>query len=262
MSYVPPARRLSVSLAFVFAAALAHAQSVSCPDFGPGALAETWRLRFFGGGGSTDQEYDTADTLVAPYRLLRDATEDLLITVRAGVRAEISNAAGLAARFGLAYHGYRSTTRGQVGIPVRAGGTAVVVTETLEFDNRHHTLAPTLGVGFHRWLGRVAPYVYADVGYELRVETTGALNVPRLPDPQSPDPFTPVFRPANSEPLIARAPGFQYGGTVGLDLAVGRAYFVGGSVSYVRLAGLDGEVDLLRYRQTALSALVNVGRRF
>ena len=221
--------------------AAAQSRPIPCPDFADHS-SWSWRLRAYAGGGQTDQTYVRPARELQAYRLLRDATEDLLVAYRGGLRAEVSHPTGLSARAGADYHVYRTrTSRG------RPGG--------FEVDNRHQTLAPTLGVGFHRWFGPVAPYAYGDIGYELRVATTGALNAPLRPD-------QPLPTAVDSEPYIARAPGFQYGGTVGLDVALGEAWFAGGSVSYTQLNGLGSDEDPLDYDQTALTAAVSVGLRF
>ena len=256
-------------------AALAQKQpaAIPCPDFGDGP-AWDWRLRAMGGGGQTTQEYDMPDSALVAYRNLRDGTEQLLITPRGGLRLEMTHRSGLSLRLGGDYHLYRTITRNTStsgpptaelvevrtpdGVLIRTDTVFTASQTTSEIYNRHHTLALTGGVGFHRWFGRLAPYVFAEAGYEFRVGTRGALPLPALPGT---DPASGAVL-VDSEPLIAKAPGFQIGGTVGLDYALTGAWFVGPSVSYTALGGLGSGAEPLGYDQRALTAAVNVGLRF
>ena len=233
---------LAIGALLLTTLAAAQTKPLPCPDFGERVDWQR-RLRGFAGGGQTDQTYAAPRPELRDYQIFRDASENLLVSYRGGLRLELSHPTGLSFRGGADYHVYRSRTRvGRVDGPGR--------------DNTHQTLAPTLGLGFHRWFGPVAPYAFAEGGYELRVATDGVLNAPQLPDPALP------IAAFDSEPYIARAPGLQYGATVGLDVAVGPAWFAGASASYTQLAGLGSDAEPLAYDQTALTAAVSLGLRF
>ena len=276
-----PTRLAALCAAFLCAvtAALAQSSPIPCPDFGSAGPAWEWRLRAYAGGGQTDQDYAVPEALLIPYRGIRDASEELLITPRGGLRAEVSHPSGLSARIGVDYHLYRTVTRASrlvsaeadslvevrtpTGELIRTDTFRVAAVEQTEIYNRHQTVALGGGIGFHRWFGRVAPYVYAEVGYEFRVATRGALFAPALtPNPNDPADPTLAFTLVESEGFIAEAPGLQYGGTAGVDIALGDAWFVGPSVSYTVLAGLGSDAEPLAYEQTALTAALSLGLRF
>ena len=245
---------------------------IPCEDFRNRGDGWGLRVRAFGGAGPTEREWDYLEGVnpaLDAYYIERDSVEELQLDIVGGLRVAASHGSGFAVRLGLDYQMYRSrvdfagnrstsTTIEEVRAPSGAliRTDTVVSTQVVERTvyNRQQTLTLVGGVGFHKWFGSVAPYVFAEAGYEILVGSRGSY--PVLPQGET------IELPDDDREFIAERPGLRLGGTVGLDIALGERWFVGPSVSYQVLGGLRGAGDPLSYDQTMLSGALNVGLRF
>ena len=240
---------------------------IPCEDFRNGG---GWDLavRLFAGAGPSGRTLD-GDAGAASYLQLRDSVEEVQLSLHGGLRVEAVHSGGFTARLGVDY----GMQRGRVellGNAIRSTETVEVVNpdgEVIRVDtlssvtqtqrvvyNRHQTVAVVGGIGFRPTFGAVSPYVLAEAGYEFTVASRGV-----LPEPGGEE---LVDLERTDDEWIAERPGLQYGGVVGVDVAIAPSLELGLSGHYTRRGGLSGRADPLDDERAALFGALNLRYSF
>ena len=239
------------------------AAEIPCPDFGY-RTAWGFALRLSGGGSPMDRDWDAVEAELQNYHTLRDTSETLRLNPTAALRLEAYHPSGFMARVGLDYRMERSELRARG--PVTRTTTTTEVRDPLSGDvirvdtnvttsyteglthNRHQRLAVVGGVGYRLPARRVWPYVVVEGGYGWLMAARG-----QLPRPLGDSELLEV-----ESPYLRRTTGFEFGGTIGVDAALGARLRLGLSAHYRVLGSHRGTGDPLDFKQAAPSLALDL----